>query len=135
MNNPDSKCEYPETAKNMIAKDKRLPLRVHSSKGRAALYYCTFSAGDLLKRFSYFSKKTSFDMSCKFSSKETICMECQSLFTGKNKKNTTNMSSAELAKRVQSLKRMLTAKGIDQSTNLRRLSKGFSSLFTNRMGH
>ena len=27
---------------------------------------------------------------------ETICMKCQILFSGKNKKNITNLSSAEL---------------------------------------
>ena len=32
--------------------------------------------------------------------KETICMKCQILFSGKNKKKITNLSSAELAKRV-----------------------------------
>ena len=35
----------------------------------------------------YFSQKTGFDISCKLSSLETICMECQNLFLGKNKKN------------------------------------------------
>ena len=31
---------------------------------------------------------------------ETICMKCQILFSGKNKKNITNLSSAEFAQRV-----------------------------------
>ena len=35
----------------------------------------------------YFSKKIGFDISCKLSPQETICMKCQSLFSGKNKKN------------------------------------------------
>ena len=39
-------------------------------------------------------------MSCKLSPLETICMKCQFLFSGKNKKNITNLSSAELAQRV-----------------------------------
>ena len=41
-------------------------------------------------------------MSCKFSpnSMETIGMKCQILFSGKNKKNINNLSSAELPKRV-----------------------------------
>ena len=37
--------------------------------------------------FSYFSQKTEFDISCKLSPLETICMKCQILFSGKNKKN------------------------------------------------
>ena len=31
---------------------------------------------------------------------ETICMKCQSLFSGKNKKNIIRLSSAEIAQRV-----------------------------------
>ena len=52
--------------------------------------------------FSYFSKKTGFDISCKLSPGpvETICMKCQILFSGKSKVNITNLLSAELAKRV-----------------------------------
>ena len=45
------------------------------------------SAEDILKYFPYFSRKIGFDFSCKLSPKETICMKCQSLFSGKNKKN------------------------------------------------
>ena len=37
--------------------------------------------------FSYFSKKTGFDISCKLSPVETICMKCQNLFSGKTKQN------------------------------------------------
>ena len=60
-----------------------------------------FSADDILKYFSYFSKKTGFDISCKLS---PICMKCQILFPAKNKKNITNLLSAELAKRVVEVK-------------------------------
>ena len=35
---------------------------------------------------------------------ETICMECQILFSGKNKKNITNLSSAEIAQRELKVK-------------------------------
>ena len=52
-----------------------------------------------LKYISYFSQKTGFDISCKLSPKETICMKCQILFSGKNKKNI-NLSSAENSQRV-----------------------------------
>ena len=32
--------------------------------------------------FSYFSQKIDFDISCKLSPAETICIKCQSLFSG-----------------------------------------------------
>ena len=51
----------------------------------------------MLKYFSYFSEKIGFGISCKLSPKETICMKCLSIFSQKNKKNTTNLSSAEFA--------------------------------------
>ena len=55
---------------------------------------------NILKHFSYFSQKTGFDSSCKLSPMETICMKCQILFSGKNKKTIANLSSTELVKRV-----------------------------------
>ena len=54
--------------------------------------------------FSYFFQKTEFDISCKLSPLETICMKCQILFSGKNKKNIINLSSAELAQGVVKVK-------------------------------
>ena len=39
--------------------------------------------------------KTGFNISCKLSPMETICMKCQILFCRKNKKNYFNMSSTE----------------------------------------
>ena len=57
-----------------------------------------------LKYFSYFSQKTGYDISCKLSSKETICMKCQILFSGENKKNVINLSFAENAQRVIKVK-------------------------------
>ena len=82
-------------------------------------FWVKFSADCISKYFSYFSqktrfdiscklsptgfdiscklsKKTWFDISCKLSPLETICMKCQILFSGKNKKNTNNLSSAHL---------------------------------------
>ena len=54
----------------------------------------------LLKYFAYFSQKIGFDIACKLSSMETICLHCQVLFSGKNK-NITDLSFAEFAlKRV-----------------------------------
>ena len=44
------------------------------------------TADDILKYFSYFYRKIGFAISCKLSPQETICMKCQSLFSGKNKK-------------------------------------------------
>ena len=46
------------------------------------------SADDKLEViFSDFFEKIGYVISCKMSSKETICMQCQSLFHGTNKKN------------------------------------------------
>ena len=41
------------------------------------------SADDILKYCSYFFQKMGFDISCKLSPLETICMKCQILFSGK----------------------------------------------------
>ena len=43
--------------------------------------------------FLIFSQKIGFDLSCKLSPEETICMKCQILFSGKN----INLSFAEFA--------------------------------------
>ena len=45
----------------------------------------------------FFPQKTGFDISCKLSPMETICMYCQTPFSRKDKKNTTNVFSAALA--------------------------------------
>ena len=39
----------------------------------------------------FFPKETDFDISCKLSPMETICMKCQGLCSGKNKKNIINL--------------------------------------------
>ena len=54
-----------------------------------------FSADDILKYFFLFSQKTGFDILCKLSPLETICMKCQNLFSEKKKKNIMLLSSAE----------------------------------------
>ena len=41
-----------------------------------------------------------FDISCKLSPEETICIKCQNLFSVKLRNNIANLSSAELAQRV-----------------------------------
>ena len=53
-----------------------------------------FSADDILNYFSYFLKKTGFDISCKLS-----CMKSQILLSRKNKK-TISLPFAELVSRV-----------------------------------
>ena len=58
-----------------------------------------FSRRQIDDIFSYFSRKTGFDISCKLSPMETICMKCQILFSGTNKKNII-LSSVEYAHRV-----------------------------------
>ena len=60
-----------------------------------------FSADDILKYFSYFPQKIGFDILCKLTSMETICMKCQILLSEKNKK--IYLSSAELAQGCQIL--------------------------------
>ena len=45
----------------------------------------------LLKYVSYFAQKKGFDISCKLSPKETVCMKYQKPFSGKNKKNIINL--------------------------------------------
>ena len=49
-------------------------------------------------------KKKRICISCKLSPMETICMECQNLFSGKNNKNIANFSSADLAQWVVKVK-------------------------------
>ena len=57
-----------------------------------------FSADYILKYlFLLAPEKKGFDISCKLSPEETICMECQNLLSGKNKKTVINLSSADLA--------------------------------------
>ena len=51
------------------------------------------SADDKLMIIFLFFKKTGYDISCKLSPVETICIKCQNLFSKKNKKNI-SMSSA-----------------------------------------
>ena len=43
--------------------------------------------------FLFFLQKIGFDISCKLSPLETICMESQNLFSGENKKNISLLSA------------------------------------------
>ena len=52
-----------------------------------------FSADDILKYLVvvfFFFQKTGFDISCRLSPLETICMKCQILFPGKKRKLSPN---------------------------------------------
>ena len=63
------------------------------------------SADDKLK-FSYFFLKTGFDIPCKLSPLETLCMKCQNLFSGKNKKNISNVVCCNFYPACLSIKQM-----------------------------
>ena len=65
-----------------------------------------FSRRLFLNIFSYFSLKIGFDISCKLSPRETICLKDQSLFSGENKKNVITVPSAELAQRMVKSKQL-----------------------------
>ena len=52
-----------------------------------------YLADNKLMIFSFFSQKIGFDISCKLSPEETICMKCQSLYTVKIE---TNISKCRL---------------------------------------
>ena len=77
-----------------------------SGKEKKNLLWVKFSADDILKYFPYFSQKTGFDISCKLSPMETICIKCKILLSGKKKKNITNLLSAENAQRVVKVKQL-----------------------------
>ena len=54
--------------------------------------------------FSEISANIYIDISCRLSPNGTICIKCQSLLPGKNKKNIINLSSAEIVHRVVKVK-------------------------------
>ena len=74
------------------------------------LVYCILAHSMIGKNFTlkYFSQKMGFDISCKSSPKETICMKCKCLFSGWGRggirKNSVSLLSAELAQRVVKVK-------------------------------
>ena len=50
-------------------------------------------------------QKIGFDISCKLSPEETVCVKCQSIVSGQNKKKKkNNLLSAEFAQRVVKVK-------------------------------
>ena len=74
-----------------------------------------FSRGHTEIFFSYFSQKTGFDISCKLSPMKIIYMKCQVLFSGKNKQNNINLSSAGLTQRVVKVNSCVSEGPVDKS--------------------
>ena len=66
-------------------------------------YWIKILADKILKYFFNFSQKIEYDISCKLSPKETICMKYKIIFSGKNKNHTINVLSAEFAQSMLSL--------------------------------
>ena len=64
------------------------------------LYHLVCWQMAILKYFSYFFQQIGFDISCKLSLKETICMNVKAYFLGRNKKNIINLPSGEFAQRA-----------------------------------
>ena len=59
------------------------------------------SADDTFKSlFLFFPEKKSFDISCKLSPKQTICMKCQSLLSVKNTNNVISLLPAVFSQRI-----------------------------------
>ena len=56
---------------------------------------------NILKYFSHLFQKTGFDISCKLSPKETVCLKYQTLFS---KKNIIKLLSVEFAMRMVKVK-------------------------------
>ena len=80
-----------------------------NQKSFEMVFNCTtlwvkISADDILKYFFLFYQKIEFDISCKLSPLETICMKCQTYFLGKIRKNTIILSFAEYAQIVVKVK-------------------------------
>ena len=63
-----------------------------------------FSRRQIDDIFLIFFQKTGFDISCKLSPKETICMKCHILFSEKNKKNISKCRLLKILPRVLSVK-------------------------------
>ena len=76
----------------------------HDLESEETICWKKFSADSILKYFSYFPQKTGFDISCKLSPLETICMKCQTCFWGKIREKIYQLPSAELAQRVVKVK-------------------------------
>ena len=62
------------------------------------------SADDKVVIIFLFSQETGVDISCKLSLKETVCMKCQILFPGENKKNISKCHLLKILPKVLSIK-------------------------------
>ena len=67
------------------------------------IFWANSADDKLVIFFSYFSQKTAFVISCKLFPMETICMKCQILFPGKNKKNTSKYRLPKILPSVRSI--------------------------------
>ena len=78
---------------------RRLEVTVTLNNLRHQHFACwvKISEDDILKQFSYFSKKIGFNTSFKLFVKETICMKRQIFFYEKIRTDITSLSSAEFA--------------------------------------
>ena len=76
------------------------------------------SVDDKLVIFFIFAQETGFDIACKLSPLEAICMKCQILFSGKNKKNMSIFCLLKILPRMLSVKRTLHTVYIDQDKML-----------------
>ena len=99
----------PRKGSTVVAKEAALDLERRCPKVRTENVTFTTvlanSADNKLKYFfSYFSQKTGFDISCKLSLLETVCMKCQTLFPGKKKKKKKNSSMLSAKNFIQSAK-------------------------------
>ena len=62
-----------------------------------------FSRQQIGDIFSHFSQRTGFNITCKLSQMETICMKCWVLFSGKNKNNISGCRLLKVLPRMQSI--------------------------------
>ena len=116
LNIPREKgLNYLQTLETLIRQLCRLRYKQFDYASRAvfhiALFVCLMlrTPGKIFSRqqfefFFYFSHRTEFDILCKLSPMETVCMKYQILFSGKGKKNITNLLSAKLAQRLVMVK-------------------------------
>ena len=78
--------KMPYSAVTDLGLHKLLKYSCNCMNIKCLVHWVKFSADDN-EIFFLFSQKTGFDISCKLSPKETICMKCQNPVFWKNKKN------------------------------------------------
>ena len=81
----------------MFTVSYRAPTALNNTCNMLTIYILGENQQTTFETVFSFSQKTSFDISCKYSSIESIYLKCQTLFSGNNKKNITKMSSLEFA--------------------------------------